>query len=64
MTTQDPKRASGPRESSNDNAPTKGTNEPWKRPGQLSQNPSEPEPQKPDLENGMRRKRIREDGDA
>lgn len=25
----------------NDPAPTKGTNEPWKRPGQASQNPDE-----------------------
>lgn len=41
-------KKSEPRE---DDKPTKGTKEPWKRPGQLSQNPSEPEPPKPDLEN-------------
>lgn len=34
----------------NDPAPTKGTEEPWKRPGQSSQNPDEKEPEKPDLE--------------
>lgn len=30
-------------------APSKGTNEPWKRPDQSSQNPDQPEPKKPDL---------------
>jgi hypothetical protein len=34
----------------NDPPPTKGTDQPWKRPGQLSQNPSEPEPPDIDLE--------------
>ena len=34
----------------NDTSPTKGTEEPWKRPGQVSQNPDEKAPQKPDLE--------------
>jgi hypothetical protein len=28
----------------------KGTNEPWKKPGQASQDPNTPEPAKPDLE--------------
>lgn len=34
----------------NDPAPSKGTNEPWKRPGQASQNPDETEPSDIDLE--------------
>lgn len=34
----------------NDPAPTKGANEPWKRPGQKSQNPNEPDAPKPDLD--------------
>ena len=29
---------------------TKGTNKPWKRPGQKSQNPDESMPSQPDLE--------------
>lgn len=34
----------------NKTPPRKGTDEPWKRPGQLSQNPSEPDPPEIDLE--------------
>jgi len=34
----------------NDPAPSKGTNEPWKRPGQASQDPSWPESGNMDLE--------------
>jgi hypothetical protein len=34
----------------NDPAPAKGTEEPWKRPGQKSQNPNEPDAPKPDLD--------------
>lgn len=34
----------------NDPAPSKGTEEPWKRPGQKSQNSGEPDAPKPDLE--------------
>jgi hypothetical protein len=30
--------------------PRQGTDQPWKRPGQLSQNPSEPDPPDIDLE--------------
>ena len=38
------------RDSKNDPPPSKGTNEPWKRPGQTSQNPDQPEPGKRDLD--------------
>ncbi len=34
----------------NDPSPTKGTDKPWERPGQKSQNPSEPDAPKPDLD--------------
>lgn len=34
----------------NDPAPTKGTTEPWNRPGQKSQNPGELEAPRPDLD--------------
>ena len=37
-----------------DKPPGKGTDEPWKRPGQSSQNPDQPEPKKPDLEKWKR----------
>ena len=40
-------KKSEPRE---DDKPSKGTDEPWKRPGQTSQNPDQPAPAKPDLE--------------
>ena len=33
-----------------DDKPAKGTDKPWERPGQLSQNPDWKEPKKPDLE--------------
>jgi hypothetical protein len=39
-----------PEKDREEKAPTKGTDEPWKRPGQTSQNPDEPEPKGPDLE--------------
>jgi hypothetical protein len=35
---------------SNDPPPSKGTDQPWKRPGQLSQDPSLPDPPDIDLE--------------
>lgn len=38
---------SEPRE---DDAPSKGTDKPWERPGQTSQNPDQEPPKKPDLE--------------
>ena len=40
-------RRSEPRE---DDKPAKGTDKPLERPGQLSQNPGDKEPKKPDLE--------------
>jgi hypothetical protein len=40
-------KKSEPRE---DDKPAKGTDEPWKRPGQASQDPAAKEPKKPDLE--------------
>jgi hypothetical protein len=40
-------KKSEPRE---DDKPAKGTDKPWERPGQHSQNPDWKEPKKPDLE--------------
>jgi hypothetical protein len=40
---EDPKKRSAA-------SPAKGTDKPWERPGQLSQNPNAKEPKKPDLE--------------
>ena len=49
-TKNDPQSEPHVQDKQNDPPPSKGTNEPWKRPGQTSQNPDEPEPSKPDLE--------------
>lgn len=46
----DPQTEPHVRDSRNDPPPSKGTNEPWKRPGQASQNPSWPESRDIDLE--------------
>ena len=43
---QDPQSEPHVQDIENDPPPSKGTNEPWKRPGQASQNPDEPEPGK------------------
>lgn len=48
--TPDPQSDPNVRDKQNDPAPSKGTKEPWKRPGQKSQNPDEENPKKPDLE--------------
>lgn len=47
---QDPQGERHVRDNKNDPPPSKGTNEPWKRPGQASQNPDAPEPGKHDLD--------------
>lgn len=49
MTKHDPQSEPLVQDKQNDPAPAKGTNEPWKRAGQASQNPDEPEPSKPNL---------------
>lgn len=46
----DPQSEPHVQDKKNDPAPTKGTNKPWKRPGQKSQNPDEPDAPKPDLD--------------
>lgn len=48
--TKDPQSEPHVQDIKNDPPPSKGTNEPWKRPGQSSQNPDQPEPRKHDLD--------------
>ncbi|MEH2514042.1 hypothetical protein V1291_005396 [Nitrobacteraceae bacterium AZCC 1564] len=46
----DPQKTLHEQDIKNKTPPRRGTDEPWKRPGQLSQNPSEPDPPQIDLE--------------
>jgi hypothetical protein len=50
----DPQSEPHVQDSQNDPPPSKGTNEPWKRPGQTAQNPDWPESGDIDLEKWQR----------
>jgi hypothetical protein len=48
--TRNPRDTPDPRDIQNDKPPMKGTDTPWQRPDQSSQDPSLPEPRKRDLD--------------